>query len=359
MNILLVEPKKSPEYHAVYPPLALLKLAAYHKKKKDKIKFVIGINDNGFYPDKIYITSLFTYAWQPVHEVIKYYSEKYKKAEIRVGGIYATLCEDHLKETFQDRIKVHKGLFEPVEDILPDYSLVPEWKESIIFSSRGCIRNCPFCSVKALEPVKTAKKSIKHLIYPGHKKVVLWDNNILSSPYWEDIFDELGESNLKVDFNQGIDARLLDLRVASKLKRLRISFVRLAYDTHGIRKPLKRAIDLLKEIGFRGRRILVYCLYNNPFEKDTPDTFLSRIQDLIDWGVVSYPMRYEPLEPRQKNTYISPYWTGEQLEMIAKARRVLGYGGAFPPYEGFKKKILDTNNFEKAFELRASQKTKF
>jgi len=42
------------------------------------------------------------------------------------------------------------------------------------------------------------------------------------------------------------------------------------------------------------------------------------------------------------------------LEMVAKARRVLGYGGAFPPYEGLKKKILGASSFEKAFELRPS-----
>jgi len=355
-KILLVEPQRSKKYHTQYPPLGLLKLAAYHKKKKDKVRFVRGFVDDGFYPDKIYITSLFTYAWEPVHEVIKYYSKKYKKAEITVGGIYATLCEDHLRETFKNRIKIHKGLYDKVEDILPDYSIVPEWDRSIVFASRGCIRNCPFCSVKVLEPEFKPKKSIKHLIYPKHKKVILWDNNILASPYWEDIFQELEELKLEVDFNQGIDARLINTKVISRLKKLKIPLIRLAYDTQGIRKHLKCAIDLLKEAGFRGRRILVYCLYNNPFEKETPETFLNRIQDLIDWGVVSYPMRYEPLEPREKNTYVSPYWTGEQLEMVAKARRVLGYGGAFPPYVGLKKKFLNAKSFEEAFKLRPPRK---
>ncbi|MCM8822907.1 MAG: hypothetical protein NC831_08945 [Candidatus Omnitrophica bacterium] len=351
MKVLLVEPQKSRRYHTQYPPLGLLKLAAYHKKRKDKVKFVRGFDDNGFYPDKIYITSLFTYAWYPVHEAIRYYSKKYKKAEIVVGGIYATLCEEHLKKTFKDRIRIHKGICEEVENILPDYSLVPEWNASIIFASRGCIRNCPFCSVKILEPEFKPKKTIKHLIHPGHKKIILWDNNVLASPYWEDIFQELQESKLEIDFNQGIDARLINLKVVEHLKRLKISIIRLAYDIQGIKKYLEHAISLLKEAGFNGRQILVYCLYNNPFEKDTPETFLSRIQDLIDWGVVSYPMRYEPLEPRQKNTYVSPYWTQEQLEMVAKARRVLGYGGAFPPYEGLRKKFLNAKTFEQAFEL--------
>lgn len=358
MKILLVEPKKSKKYHTSYPPLGLLKLAAYHRQRKDEIKFVQGFNSNGFYPDKIYITSLFTYAWEPVHEVIQYYIQMYQKTEIIVGGVYATLCEDNLKRVFHDRIKIYKGLYEEVEEILPDYSLVPEWNGSILFSSRGCIRNCPFCAVKVLEPEFKPKKSIRHLIYPGHKRIILWDNNILVSPYWENIFQELEELKLEVDFNQGLDARLINSKVSLKLKKLNIPFIRLAYDTQAVRKPLKNAIDLLKEVGFKGRQILVYCLYNNPFEKDTPDTFLNRLQDLIDWDVVSYPMRYEPLEPREKNTYISSYWTAEQLEMVAKARRVLGYGGAFPPYKGLKNKFLTANSFETAFTLRPINKWK-
>lgn len=352
-KILLVEPQRSHKYHTTYPPLGLLKLAAYHKSKGDIVQLVNGCQENTIEPDLIYITSLFTYAWEPVHKVIKYYSEKYKKTKVIVGGIYATLCEDHLRESFKDRIKVHKGLYNKVEDILPDYSLVPEWKASIVFSSRGCIRKCPFCAVSVLEPKFIAKKSIKHLIYPGHKKVILWDNNFLASPYWEDILQELEELKLEVDFNQGIDVRLLNRNVLSRIKRLKIPMIRLAYDTQSVRKHLKHAIDLLKEAGFRGRKIFVYCLYNNPFEKDTPETFLTRIQDLIEWGVVSYPMRYEPLEPRKKNTYISPNWTAEQLEMVAKARRVLGYGGAFPPYEGLKKKFLNAKSFEEAFKLKS------
>jgi len=55
-------------------------------------------------------------------------------------------------------------------------------------------------------------KSIKHLIYPEYKKIIFWDNNILASPYWENIFQELEELKLEVDFNQGLDARLLNER---------------------------------------------------------------------------------------------------------------------------------------------------
>jgi len=300
-KILLIEPKKGIKYHTPYPPLALLKLASYHKKNGDKVRFAQGFSDNGFKPDEIYITSLFTYAYEPVHEVITYYSNKFKKAKIKVGGIYATLFPGHLYGKFGDRIEVYEGLFEEAEGLLPDYSLVPNWDESILFSSRGCIRKCPFCSVPVIEPEFTAKKSIKHLIYPGHKKVTFWDNNILASPYWREIFCELEELNLEVDFNQGLDARLITDEVVENLKKLRVPIIRLAYDSDNIRKRLSEAIEMLKETGVDGRRIFVYCLYNF---KDSSSNFHTRIKDLMEWGVVAYPMRYEPLEPQPKNTYI-------------------------------------------------------
>jgi len=349
LKVLLVEPQKSRKYHTPYPPLGLLKLAAYHQQRGDLVRLVNGISPDGFEPNVIYITSLFTYAWEPVHEVVQFYSHNYRKARVIVGGIYASLCQDHLKERFGDRIEIQPGTIPELDDLLPAYWLIPEWKSSILFSSRGCIRRCPFCSVPKLEPSFGAKESIKHLIYPSHRKVILWDNNILASPFWKNIFAELEETGLEVDFNQGLDARLLTEEVAISLRRLNLPLVRLAYDSKGIREPLRRAITLLQDLGVDGRDIVVYCLFNH---LDSPEDFLKRIQDLLSWGVVSYPMRYQALEPGPKDGYISPNWTKEQLEMMARARRVIGNGGAFPPYEGLKRKILAATNFEKAFELR-------
>ena len=152
-----------------------------------------------------------------------------------------------------------------------------------------------------------------------------------------------------VDFNQGLDARLIDEGVAQELKGLRINPIRMAYDVPSEREALKRAIPALERAGFRRRRMLIYVLYNF---RDSPEEFLDRIRDLLDWGVVAYPMRFDPRDSLKKNQHIGAKWTAEQLEMVAKARRVLGYGGAFPPYEGLRRKFLNANCFEEAFALR-------
>jgi len=139
-----------------------------------------------------------------------------------------------------------------------------------------------------------------------------------------------------------------------RLKRLKFPMVRLAYDTRGVRESVRKAIRLLKDVGIEGRKIGVYCLFNY---QDTPMDFLERVKDLLSWGVVCYPMRYQSLEPSPKDSYISPGWTSEELEMVAKARRVIGYGGAFPPYEGLKKKVINATIFEQAFKLRDIHRT--
>lgn len=349
LKVLLVEPPRSNTYHSRYPPLGLLKLAAYHHNRGDQVELISGFSDNGDDPDLIYITSLFTYAWEPVHKMIHFYIAKYKRTPVIVGGIYASLCRDHINTTFGDRINVWEGLIPEIEEIMPAYWLVPDWKVSILFSSRGCIRKCPFCSVTQLEPKFESKDSIKHLVYLDHKKIVFWDNNFLASPHRVSILDELQELQLEVDFNQGLDARLLTEELAIHLCALKLPIVRLAYDSDSVRESLKEAIELLKGLGIDRRRIIVYCLYNYD---DTPESFLERIKDLINWGVVSYPMRYQSLKPEPKDSYICPNWTKQQLEMVAQARRVIGYGGTFPPYDGLKKKFTNARTFEEAFELR-------
>jgi len=344
MHILLAEPN----YYSQYPPLGLLKLASYHKSKGDTVELmrIEGIPEKK--PDRIYVSSLFTYAWKPVHKTVQYYRSLYPDVPIWLGGIYASLMPEHAATSGADHI--YRGLFSEAEDIMPDYSLVPEWDGSIIFASRGCIRRCSYCAVPKLEGrLNSLRKSIKSLIYPRHTKVIFWDNNFLASPYRKNILSELCDLNLKVDFNQGLDPRLITEEVAQLLANLNMDVVRLAYDSPKIRPKIRRAIEYLAEVGIKKRRITVYTLFNF---RDSPQNFFERVRDLLNWGVVSYPMRYEPLNALEKNKYISPKWDPQRLEMVAEARRVLGYGGAFPPYMGLVKKFQEATNFDEAFKLR-------
>ena len=345
IRVLLVEPN----YYTRYPPLGLLKLSAMHKFRGDQVYFdrkVLASTTEP--PDLIYITSLFTYSWKPVHDAVAFYREAYPDARIILGGIYATLMPEHANLAGADEVRI--GLVSEAEGFLPDYSLVPEWDSSIMFSMRGCIRKCAFCAVPRLEGKTTGKaQGIGDLIEPRHKKAILWDNNVLGVPNWKDVIDELVKAGVSVDFNQGLDARLITQEIANQLAMLRIPIIRMAYDIPSESKAVEKAIGYLESAGFNRRKIVVYTLYNFT---DTPSDFFARVFDLISWGVVSYPMRYEPLNSLKKNKYVSPHWTPTQLEMLAVARRVLGAGGAFPPYRGLIEKFNKSTSFEEAFSIR-------
>jgi len=105
----------------------------------------------------------------------------------------------------------------------------------------------------------------------------------------------------------------------------------------------------LRKAGLDGRRIMTYNLYN---WDEGPDEFLERVRNTLNWGAVSYPMRYQPLTgpyALEKDSYVSPHWSERELEMVQRARRVIGYGGAFPPYEGLVNKLNDQITFWDAF----------
>jgi len=344
-HILLVEP----DYYTQYPPIGLFKLSTYHKEKGNTTELLKGCNYPKKQPDVTYITSLFTWAWKPVWKAVSYYKSWFPEAEVWLGGLYASLMPDHAELSGADHI--FNGVFREAEDLMPDYSLDPKWDGSIVFSSRGCDRKCGFCAVPILEgKINSTRSSIKQFLWPTHTRIIFFDNNILANPYWRDILDELYELKKRVDFNQGLDARFITEEVAEKLTRLELdSCIRIAYDMRGMRGHVKKAIDNLAAVGIKKRRILVYALFNY---NDTPDNFFERVRDILNWGVVCYPMRYEPIRALEKNIHISPTWDKERLEAVQKARRVIGYGGAFPPYDGLKKKFNLAGNFDEAFELR-------
>jgi len=349
-HVALVEPN----YYSQFPPIGLLKLSTYHRMQGDTTELLRKSAVPKKYPDIVHITSLFTWAWKPVWTAVRFYKTWYSNAEVSLGGLYASLLPDHARLSGADF--VYTGLFKEAEDLMPDYSLVPKWMSSIIFSSRGCNRKCPYCAVPRLEgQICNSKKSIKHLVWPGHTNIVLFDNNILASPTWKDIFDELIEMQLKVDFNQGLDARLLTEEAAEIISQMKTHTIRLGYDTENVGKSVKRAIDLLESKGISKREILVYALYNFT---DSPDSFYERVKDVLNWGAACYPMRFEPLNTLKKNTFVSKKWTRELLDLVQRARRVIGYGGAFPPYKGLVNKFNRAESFEEAFSLYPEKRTR-
>jgi len=347
-QILLVHPARSRKYYTPYPPLGLLKYAQYHRAQGDIVHLVRGPSSRLFNPDIIYITSLFTYSWRPVHDCIRSYRKRYPRAKLLVGGIYASLLPEKIREEFSNSVEIITGVNPELDNIIPDYSLVPKWDTSLIIASRGCPRKCSFCSVPKIEPTFTALKSISHLVLPWHKKIVFWDNNILASPYCLNIFHELASFRKQVDFNQGLDARLLTPPLVEALTKISITYIRLSFDNDFMYAPLDAAISLLHAHGYPNGHIFVFVLYNHD---SGPGEFFNRCRFLITRGCTVYPMRFEPYSTAAKRSYISPLWTKDLLDTVARAQGAMGFNGVFSPTEKLINKFNRAKNFAQAFKL--------
>jgi len=83
---------------------------------------------------------------------------------------------------------------------------------------------------------------------------------------------------MRIDFNQGLDARLLTDEAAELLSQMHLLCVRIAYDRRSMRKFVERAIGMLAAPAIRRRKIIVYMLYN--FD-DTPEDFFERMRDVL------------------------------------------------------------------------------
>lgn len=113
----------------------------------------------------------------------------------------------------------HRRLPDEIEATAPYY--YPEEKVSYGFITRGCIRNCWFCKVPKFEGKLKAYNSVEAIVrgIPG-EKVKFLDNNILAYPQHCDVFRWLIERNVRCEFNQGLDFRLVNDENLALLARL-------------------------------------------------------------------------------------------------------------------------------------------
>ncbi len=320
MKILLVEP----EYYTKYPPLPLMKMATWHKEHGNEVELIKGHN-MFLKADTINITSLFTYEWEKVHQAVKFYKISNPNARINLGGVYASLMPKHAAES---GARVHQGLVEQLEDCVPDYSFFPEWKESIVHASRGCVRKCEFCGVKDVEPKFTFRKTIKRFVVKEHEQVTFFDNNFLAIPTWADILQELIDIKKPVDFNQGLDIRLLKEEKAKMLARLEIKPVRFAFDSIDYKDDFIKGIELANkyELG-KKHYIMCYMLYNF---HDKPIDLVERLKICCDLGVRVYLMKYAPIyEPNYE--FVGEHWTKESLKSVDRFWKIIQSMGTINP----------------------------
>lgn len=168
-----------------FPNLALMKLAAWHKAQGDSVEWYAPLFSR---PDKIYASKVFTFTPD---------FQDYAAGDpepVRGGTGYDPSVK----------------LPDEVEQIIPDYSLYSYFSAALGFLTRGCIRNCQWCIVPKKEGSLREVDDIER-VSAGRKEVVLLDNNFLAADdeFVREQLEKAVRLRLKLDFNQGLDARLV------------------------------------------------------------------------------------------------------------------------------------------------------
>ena len=372
-NILLIEPG----YRNKYPPLGLMKIAQYHgpRGKGDRVRFIKGEDPSVLAEawDRVYITTLFSFEYRKTTQAIDFALEVVngQADKIFVGGIAASLMNERFRsEQRWQGIRFIKGLLSappavalqldefaeefysddtngrPIEDLVPDYSILdqvgysyPVHDAYFAYTSRGCIRKCHFCGVPTLEGAQRDTESLTRLVtdieklYGPKKDLILMDNNVVASPRFKEIIAEIRDLGFvpgaklarggtpvqrRVDFNQGVDARILckDPVYLRELATICIKPLRIAFDHLGVRKPYEQAVRYAAAHGLT--ELSNYMLYNF---HDSPADLFARMRlnvalnEELDIRIWSFPMRYQPTD-RPDRGHIGAKWSRYQLRSM-------------------------------------------
>jgi hypothetical protein len=265
-----------------FPNIALMKISAWHKERGHDVSWYNSFD--GWY-DKVYMSKVFSFTPDYDYEV--------NATEVEKGGSgYCIEIEDGKEVYHAER---DTTLPEEVEHIYPDYSLYPSLTRDTAygFLTRGCPRGCEFCVVGKKEGRCSRKVADLSEFWNGQKNIVLCDPNILACKEWKPLLQQLIDSKAYVDFNQGLDIRMMTEEKAMMLSQIKVKELHFAWDRYEdkdmVLPKLKTLAKHIKSL-IQGHRAIVYTLVNfdTTLEQD-----LERIYTLRDMGYWPYVMIYD------------------------------------------------------------------
>ena len=289
--------------------LAIMKIAGFHKKIGDYVEWYTPFDSY----DIVYISKVFTFTegyWQIITNA----------DEIRKGG-----TGFDLKTT----------LPKSIEYCTPDYGIYRNIPKNTAygFLTRGCVNKCSWCVVPEKEGYIRPYMDVEDIAIDGRKNLILLDNNILAAGDYAKIqLEKIIRNGYRVDFNQALDARLVDSDNAQLLAQIKwLNSIRFGCDTQSQIVQVERALDLLEKYGFKGN-ILLYTMLN--------ESLAECYMRLKHWKLYHHNKRIrchaQPYIDYGKNTLNIPQW---QKDMARWANRKEIYATVdfmdYKPRKGF------------------------
>ena len=290
---------------------AMMQVSMYHKNQGDDVQIYSPLFHNNY--DRVYAFSIFDFT-----------SKEYVRKDMITGGT---------------GFDIQSRLPSRIESCDYDWSLYPKCDYSIIWFSRGCIRNCPFCVVRQKEgyikPVNPKN------LNPNGKYIKVMDNNFFANPNWREAVNQLLEWDQPVDM-QGFDIRLFDDEQGEAISLLK-NYKNFKFAWDNPKENLDDKIESLLEY-VKPSKLLCYVLIG--FWSDESQD-LMRVNHLWDkYKIKSFVMPYNKFDKYQLNF---ARWCNNKVLFRTRTWEEYknGYTQTKKHYENFLKKksneILNSN----------------
>ncbi len=271
-----------------FPNLALMKLSGFYKRSGADVKLI-----DAFTPliERVFCSKVFSKTKLPD------WLGEYKN--VSYGGTGFQLYDapplpDVIELTFPDYSLYDSYIAEHFDKSVARKFFNEYYTDSSIgFTTRGCVRRCPFCVNRDKTRVERWSR-VREFFDPSRKYVVCLDDNILAFPRWEEVFDELTETNKPCRFIQGLDVRLMTPQKARRLSALKYHrAVCFAFDNVADRTSVERGLSVYRADCER-KQTLAYVLvgFYKSGEEELIDA-LDRIDVLTRYDVDPYVMKHE------------------------------------------------------------------
>lgn len=283
-----------------YPNLAIMKLSAWHKARGDTVEWWWS---DFFHYDVVYMAKVFSDAYTPDAP------EPINADQVIKGGTGYAITLEGGREVYHPERDGH--LPPEIEHIYPDYSMYRDMTAETAFGflTRGCPRGCAFCHVAGKEGRASVKVADLSEFWNGQRNITLMDPNILACREREGLLEQLATSGAYVDFNQGLDIRLIDNDTTDLLGRMRVKCLHFAWDNpaEDLEPAFKSFSERYRRKDHRTKSVYVLTNFGSTQEED-----LHRIYTLRRLGFDPYVMVYNK-EAAPRETRLLQRWCNNKI----------------------------------------------
>lgn len=250
-------------------------------------------------PDLILVTSSMTYWYPGVFEAIGLLKGRFPKTKIVLGGIYATLCEDHARRfsgadhvlpgpaekgllTFLKKEGYPGGECDGRSEIEPDFDLYQELNYGVVLPSKGCPFACSYCATYFLSPGyqttpwRTIDEELRYFSQRT-KNIAFFDDALLCNQQFPILLKSVAENKygLKLHSSNGLHCRFIDAEIAGLMLQAGFKTIYLSLETTdpGMQRATGgkvftdefiRAVQVLVRAGIDRAAIHAYLLFGMP-----------------------------------------------------------------------------------------------